>query len=441
MIPDRPSVECRLGGLTCLTLILTVLCGGAVAQAQRGVVAYDPEGVRIDPAGVMRAERLEHGARLRAIVNRGIRDGMVGERTFVSLPRVFAEARRLQEAGQTLPDDVKYLKGLVRLRYVIAYPEAGDLVIGGPAEPIERIGGQAFGGKTGRPVLRLDDLATALRIVGPAADRSEPFGCTIQLKAEAAQRMLDALSARKSMIASNPGRRHEVAAAMAEAGGAMPIELLNLPGDSRYAQVAIEADYLMKRLAIGLMRSPVRGVGSYIATLDQPQMLSNRFWFAESYEPVRVSADGHAFELRGPGVKVLTAPKRVGGRVKPTPKATAYANLLTEHFDDLSRGIPAFADLANLADLAVAAAIVRHDKLHDKAGWDMGWVLDVADGYRAQPAEVAQHAAALANVALAGRVVLFMGGGVMIDPTGAAADRVVDERGELEALPDAPPGP
>ena len=60
-----------------------------------------------------------------------------GEMVYVSLPRLFAEARAKLDAGEKLPDDIRYLRGMTKLRYVFVYPDDKDLVIAGTAEPID----------------------------------------------------------------------------------------------------------------------------------------------------------------------------------------------------------------------------------------------------------------------------------------------------------------
>ena len=52
--------------------------------------------------------------------------------------------------------------------------------------------------------------------------------------------------------------------------------------------------------------------------------------------------------------------------------------------------IPIFADLANISDLSVLAALIREDGLDAKAGWDMKWVLD-ASGYKVAVVPVAHQ--------------------------------------------------
>src|SRR5262245_45064514 len=140
-------------------------------------------GVYIDPQGVLRTngktdERLDG---LRAKAAKLPKDKKL---VYVSLPRVFAEARKLREKGEPLPPEIRFLGGMVRLKYVFIYPDEKDLVIAGPAEPFDvDVPYRPLGKLTGRPVLQLDDLVTALRHVGPGG-KAGALGCTLEVTQE-----------------------------------------------------------------------------------------------------------------------------------------------------------------------------------------------------------------------------------------------------------------
>ncbi len=87
--------------------------------------------------------------------------------------------RRLEEAiaecktnNKPLPDEIKYLAGMQRIRYVFVYPELQDIVIAGPGEGWKiNEQGEVVGKTTGKPVLLLDDLLVALRELPNGPDR------------------------------------------------------------------------------------------------------------------------------------------------------------------------------------------------------------------------------------------------------------------------------
>ena len=96
----------------------------------------------------------------------------------VSLKQLEATIARCRAEGRDLPEEVEYLAGLQRVRYVFVYPEQHDVVLVGPAEgwKIDDLG-NVVGQSTNRPVLLLDDLMAALRSGG--ASRTEPITCSI----------------------------------------------------------------------------------------------------------------------------------------------------------------------------------------------------------------------------------------------------------------------
>src|SRR5439155_3963598 len=101
------------------------------------------------------------------------------------------------------------------------------------------------------------------------------------------------------------------------------------------------------------------------------------WWMACNYEPLAKSEDGLAWELRGPGVKVLTEDEIIGadggvtGTGKVSPVAQKWANLMTEHYDELSAKEPVFVELRNLMDACVIAALISKEGLLEKAQLDI----------------------------------------------------------------------
>jgi hypothetical protein len=98
-----------------------------------------------------------------------------------------------------------------------------------------------------------------------------------------------------------------------------------------------------------------------------------RWWMACNYEPLAKSEDGLAWELRGPGVKVMTEDDFVeGGKATATgkvnPMAQTWADLMTRHYEKLAVKEPVFGDLRNLMDLSVIAALIHKEGLLEKAG-------------------------------------------------------------------------
>lgn len=404
----------------------------AIASASSG--ALDPEGVYIDPQGVLRTRRVEVGRRLRDLREEARRGREREGFAYVSLPRLLADARARIEAGQELTEEMRFLSGLVELRYIFVYPDEGDLVIAGPAEPIVAdFPGRAVGGITGRPLLQLDDLVVALRTCGPGRSQTA-FGCTIQLGQEAINNMVRMLNDNQGVVRDDPDRRREVADRMAEAAGLQPVALFELAEDTRFAWVAIEADYLLKRHALGLDPTPVRQARSYLDLGSSLQAISHQFWFELRHEPVRATADGDAYELRGPSLAVCSRRSFHEEDPEPDRAAAEYAESMTEHIDELGGHIAAFADLSNLADLSLLAALIDVDGIATRIGWDAQWALTE---YPVARVETPRTATPLVNYRVTSGAVYYAGGGVRFQLSDAVEGReTVAELRESRQRPD-----
>jgi hypothetical protein len=405
--------------------VMVLLCAAAPQQITPIL------GVYIDAQGVLRTTG-KPDERLEALRAKAAKLPKEEKLVYVSLPRVLAEARALQEKGQPLPPEIRHLGGMVRLQYVFVYPEEKDLVIAGPAEPFDvDLPYRPLGRYTGRPVLHLSDLVTALRHVGPGG-KTGALGCTLEITPE----IYDRIQKKTKEVGPKAPKIGKTRACelIAEAGGPQPVKYIGLEPNNRYAAVCIEADYLLKMFGLGLFDSPSRKVKSYMA-LSTTAHKPHRFAFECAYDPMGVSLDGLAFELRGTSLKVDTSLYSVEKQeVKDgeiAPAARYFARDLSRHFDEVSRHIPAFADLANLSDLAVLSALIAKEDLHTKAGWDLAWTLSL-DGFRTDVVTAPTSALTLCNFRDYGNLTIFVAGGVLLSPSSFVQDRAPDEKGELK---------
>ncbi len=398
----------------------------AILLLLQAAAAYDPQGVHVDPQGVLRSRSVDPDPRLAELRKAAAAFRKDAKTVSISLPRLFAEARRLIDAGKPLPDDLRYLGGLTRLQYVFVYPDEKDLVIVGPAEPYDaRNAFRPLGKISGKPVLQLDDLVTGLRSFA-GGKRPDRLGCDIDINKE----IQDRIQAKAQ--AAGPAARitgfRKVCDQIAEAGGPQPVKYYGLDRDTRFAFVCVEADYRFKQLALGILPSPVAKVESYRSMIDKPER-EHRFSLESNYDALRVSPDGLAYELKGLSLRanggLLGHPES-----KPedmTPAARRFVQLCNENFEALVKGLPSWADLCNLGDLAVMGALVAEDGLAGKAGWDAAWALD-PKGYPVRVVTAPASAMTLCNFSVNGDRALFMSGGIWIKPAEWAAKRSPDER-------------
>lgn len=287
--------------------------------------------------------------------------------------------KALREDSGKLPDDIKYLGGLLRVQYVFVYPEQNDIIIAGPAEGWKiDDAGNVVGATTGRPVVQLDDLVVALRTVQAA--REGGIRCSINPTAEGNKRLADLLAQQRQQLKAALGQSPNIPVLeqeMKKAFGPQVVSLTGVPDTSHFARVLVAADYRMKRLAMNLDPAPIAGFPSYIEMFKSgakdPQV-NPRWWLACNYEPVAKTDDNLSWELRGQGVKCLTEDDafQADGTVKQTGKASPvaqkWADMMTDRYEELSAQEPIFGELRNVMDLCVVAALIDQHDLFGRAG-------------------------------------------------------------------------
>jgi len=294
----------------------------------------------------------------------------------VSLRRLEAAIEECTRDNKPLPDPIKYLGGLQRIRYVFVYPEERDIVLVGPGEGWKVDGqGNVVGITTGRPAMLLEDLLVALRTARQAANGG--ITCSINPTPEGLAQFTTYMSQFRTM-----GNPIVIAAGAEKAMGPQNITLTNVPPTSHFARVLVAADYRMKRLGMGFEEAPVRGLPSFLTMVKSTGTLLPRWWLEPNYEPLLKSPDGLAWELRGASVKVLTeedfvtANGNVSHSGKAHPMAQKWADNMTEKYDELAVALPIFGELRNCMELAIVGALVAKERLTDKAGYSMPVLLD-----------------------------------------------------------------
>jgi hypothetical protein len=358
----------------------------------------------------------------------------------VSLKQLEATLQECAKSGQPIPEEVKYLAGLQRVRYVFIYPEKNDIVIAGPAEgwKLDELG-NVVGATTNYPVLLLDDLMTALR--SGSSSRTEPITCSIDPTKEGLQRLQQMMRGRSTI-----GNPEQTFAEIEEAVGLQDISVTGVPDTSHFARAMVAADFRMKRLAMDFEPAPVKGMPSFLSmTGPTGRGMSNmmqRWWLAPNYEPLAKTADGLAWELRGPGVKCLTqesyvdeAGEKAASGAKNTT-AEKWAATMTEKYSELAKVDSSFGQLRNIMDLAVVGALIEKDRLLDIASLQLPRLMgeEQLDRYPAP-----KHTPTKVSAAKQGRQwVMTASGGVEMLPWHIASDvetveAVGDVRKEMSA--------
>jgi hypothetical protein len=344
-------------------------------------------GVYVDAQGVLRRKLREEKdgglavERLKAIEageNTNVRSQSVLRK--VSLTRLEKQIQLRMAAGRRPTDEMLALAGLEKIKYVMVYPETGDLVLAGPAGDWKPDGeGRLVSQVTGRPVLQLDDVVVVLRHMTRQPEAK--FGCSINPREEALAKTKAFLTeSAKSPL--KEGTRDRWLKQLRDRMGQQDVVVDGIDPHTRVAQVLVEADYRMKLVGMGLEPGVV-GVRSYLNMIEVPRGKAPppldvlRWWFTLNYDDIRASESHDVFELRGQGVQVLSENElltAMGKREHPgtsEPLNQEFAQSFTQHFGALAAKYPVYADLQNLFDLALVGALVKSEDLTNKLGWHM----------------------------------------------------------------------
>ena len=410
----------------------------------QGAIQPFPTGVWVDPNGVLcpllKEEKDQDLASLRtASRQRPAQDDArrSSPMRMVSLPRLEKQIQLGLAAGQPPTETMQTLAGLERIQYIFIYPESGDLVVAGPAGdwtigPESRV----VGVESGQPVVRLDDLVVVLRHMMAAADAK--FGCMITPRQEALARAQEFIK-ESSKHPVRPEYRRAWLEQFRSKVGKQDIEVYGLDPRTRAARTLVEADYRMKLVGMGL-ESGVPGVVSYLNLIKPPPppMGVLRWWFTLNYEAILASKDRQAYAIRGQGVKVLSENEHLtaeGKRVHTGESESLnqqFAHSFTEHFDALCQKYPVYAELRNLFDLALAAALIREEGLAEKTGWHLTCFAD-PDGFVVELGKAPKEVETVVNYRIINQKTFVAGvsGGVRVQPASLVKRQAI----EVESSP------
>jgi hypothetical protein len=388
--------------------------GNTVIARQVGGVVVNVDGVlsNIDPRS--RKELAE--LRRKALDRVPVAMTETTELRMISLRALDGALAQLVKEDQPIPDEMRYLAGLQRVQYIFVDTDNRDIVLAGPAEgwKVDDLG-NVVGMTTGRPVLQLDDLVVALRSADEA--RNGGITCSIDPTAEGMQRLQQYLSTKRTI--GNPAqtlRDYE------QSLGPQQISVTGVPGSSRFASVLVAADYRMKRLAMKMDEPPVPGLPSFLDMARPGGAMTPRWWLSPNYEALHRDAEGLAWELRGVGVKCLTAEDTFGSAGERTstgqasPIAQKWADNMTARYEALAAKEPIFAELRNCIDLAVVSALILKEDLVARAGSELPTLIGERQ-YSVAEFHVPKQVHTKATAVKKGRNwVITASGGVMIQP-------------------------
>ena len=415
----------------------------AAAMAAPKIVFAQAAGVAVDAAGVVQLKSTaDQSGRLSKEQQAAARAGLNTQAAKPSAMRCISLKhleKAIREKNGALTDEMRYLAGLLRVRYVFFYPDSGDIVIAGPAEgwttdPAGRVIGISSGAArdpAGRPVRR------------PAGLPAQRFG-------NETHRLLDRPhEGRPGGHAAFPPqhrlqRRSPRCAAtqfivegLQSNLGLQRVTVNGVSAKTHFAVVMVEADYRMKLIGIGLEKPPVKLV-SWVDRANAAQISRNalaRWFFTPDYQCVRTSSDGTAMELVGDGVKVVGEDEMVASSGQRTAAGQgndashAFVQAFTKVYSELADKSAVYAELRNLIDLSVMAAYIQQHDFYGKANWKMD-VLGDENTIATETCNAPKQVATAVNAIWKGHQLLTpVGGGVEINPLMALApEKILDDK-------------
>jgi hypothetical protein len=347
----------------------------------------------------------------------------VSELRKVSVNRLEAEVKKLIDAGQPIPDEMKYLAGMTRITHVFFYPDSNDIVIAGPAEGFFHSSqNRTVGIQTGHATLHLEDLIVALRAFGPDGKSTKLIACSIDPTQEGLARLKAAIPA--AQVQFQAGDEAAVVDFFQQSLGMQTITVEGISPKTHFAQVLVDADYHMKLIGIGLERTPTKII-SYIDKATPGAVAKDalqRWFFQPNYQCVSVSADQTAMQLVGGGVKLVGENERIAndGSRKNAGGANgaskAFCNSFTNNYDVLAKKVPLYGELRNLMDMSIVAAFIQKSDWYQKGGWNMEFFGDEAK-CPVQTYAAPTHVESVVNAVWKGSYLMTpIGGGVNIQP-------------------------
>lgn len=298
----------------------------------------------------------------------------------VSLGGLCKAVADFSASGRPLPPEILFLGGLEQVTHLFVDPDGHDIVLAGPADSAAIDGaGNVVGAANGRPLLHLEDLIVALRAIEGA--RAGGVRCSIDPSPEGVMKLQRYLAGLKT-IGTNP---EATLRSMENVLGPQKVTVGGVPTESRIARVLVAADYRLKRIGMGLEPSGVAALPSYLSMVP-PGATSGatlpRFWLEAEYDPLVRDPDELAWKISGRRMKCLTATDIVApggparGKAPADKVAEAWCATMTEHYEELARQQPVFAELVNCVDLAVVAALIHGRQLDTRAGLDLAPLVD-----------------------------------------------------------------
>jgi hypothetical protein len=427
-------------------------------------------GVYVDPNGLMRQLKKEEMSGALDSLARRARSADINEDMarssnlrLVSLKRLERAVADRLEAGRPVLETMQQLAGLTQIKYIFVYVDdagarGGEIVIAGPAEGWKYDeAGRSVGRDSGRPLLELDDLVVVLRTFAPGGQAE--FGCSINTRDANLKSVKEFVEASNAGGPLGPGQLSKWLKELRSRLGLQDVVVTGVPANTHVAQVLVEADYRMKLVGVAKLDTG-KLIPSYFDLLKAAGQTRGaplealRWWLTMKYAAILHSPDRTVFEIQGSSVLVQSENQFVNSQGQHVPTGAAepvnrlFAEKFTEKYDEFSQRDPVFADMRNIFDMALVAALCREERLHEKTGWNLG-VFGPDGGYQPAIVNAPTTVESVMNHRVYGGkdIVVQVAGGVQADVVAIVRDKNLakenaglDKTGERGKSPSLPVG-
>jgi hypothetical protein len=217
-----------------------------------------------------------------------------------------------------------------------------------------------------------------MRVFSPSGNQF--FNCLIVPRKEGLRKLSEFVERSNQRGALRPGAPvRNFAAKCQEELGLQDAVFNGIPTDSRVARVILEADYRMKLIGIDKLDAGPN-IPSYFDLLtpqsiqqNPPKLDALRWWMTMKYDAVLHSPSRTVFEIQGPSVQCQSENELVtkdGERIhtgQADPTNQVFAQNFTLHYGELAGQDLVFADLKNIFDLSLVAALINKEQLLAKS--------------------------------------------------------------------------
>lgn len=355
-----------------------------------GTISQFDQGVRVEPSGVLRTQTAEEqSGRLKALgiqVREALLNNEIAQVSglrVISLPRLESAVARRLEQGKEPTISMQLLGGLTSIKHVFVYPEDQEIVIAGPAEGWKyNDNGLPVGVESGKPVMQLDDLVTVLRAF--SATKQKFFSCSINPREEGLKNLKNFVEQTSSRPLRPGASVRKWVGQLQEQLGRQDIVYTGIDPESRVARTIVEADYRMKLIGIGKYdfagSSTIPSIFDLMTAEEQKasKLDALRWWLTMKYDAVLHTPDRNGFEFVGSSVLCQSENQFLNSQGQQVQTGQSegsnlvFAQTFTSKYEELAKHDIVFADLKNVFDLSLVAAILQHEGAARNVGWDLG---------------------------------------------------------------------